>query len=292
MAIDVKHTLRLPACWAGAAFTTPAVTQAWRGVQDRALDALHALSSTHDRDAAAWFCSVGAPDGPRLGALFVSDTEPTPAHRETLQEALGSSWEGAGQRALPRRAFPGLAVILGTPYALWTRGVTDLRSGRLVLHEGELLPTRILARDAELRDFPVGALHAQVAPVGAEIDGAPRIEVLKVVFAMNVCERMAEADGELVAEELDFLQRAFPPERLRELGLHDRLRFLALRHVAGPELARALSDDEKLGLMGLFYRAGHADGVLDEAELRILREAADQLQLAPEEVDAYLEHIW
>ena len=80
--------------------------------------------------------------------------------------------------------------------------------------------------------------------------------------------------------------------KIVSLGLQDRVRFLQLRQTAGDDLALAMPHDERLALMGLFWRAGQSDGFVDGNELQILQQSAAQLQLGWDEVEAYLRNIW
>jgi len=304
MAIRVDIQFHLPATTTGPAFSTLPVGvlgsdgQDWRGVQEATLRALGDLSREHGIDAVAWSCAVlphqsEETHGHRLGVVFAYTGEARDAHVATLAAGLGEGWSSEGFRAIPRRAFPSLALQEGAAYQLWVEGRRGLSAPRLVVDEGELLQTRLAAGTAKAEDFLPDVLHALgVTTPSPQSGGDDSLEAYKVVFALSVCERILEADGEIAEPEVEFLRRVFPTARLERLGLLDRIRFLSLRQEAASELTAHMTHDARLTLMGLFWRAGQSDGDVDATELQILRDAASQLHLDWDEVEAYLHEIW
>jgi uncharacterized tellurite resistance protein B-like protein len=273
----------------------------WAALQRHLVDALAQLSEQHGRDGVAWVCAVppahaGDDARWRLGALFAFPGDVGEAHVATLEAALrrsGAAWRGEGIRAIPRRAFPTLAVSEGAVYHLWVAGRGGVTEPRLVVDEdGDLLQTRVAATAANREDYLEGALHAVAVDVARPPPAEDSLEACKVVFALSVCERILEADGHVDDAEVEFLRRTFPPRRLEALGLQDRLAFLLVRQKAAEVLAHELSPTDKLALMGLFWRAGQSDGSLDGAELQILRDTAVALRVEWDEVETYLRDLW
>lgn len=305
MPIDITKQFTLPRSTTGPAFSVaPAVVLGehgthWTAVQQMALDALHLLAGRHGTEACAWFCVIAPPTSQegesRLGLIFLWDSEADGEHIATLHEALrasGAPWTSAGLRPLPRRAFPSLALRQGGSLQLWVQGRTSMNAPRLEIDDGDLLQTRTSVAEAEQDDFLGGLEHASaITPEQQAFDADP-IETYKVVFALSVCERIIESDGEVTETEVEFLRRVFPQPRLHAMGLTDRVRFLGLRMRAAAALVEHLDDDAKLGLMGLFWRAGQSDGHVAREERSILRDAAAQLHLDWDVVEAYLRDLW
>ncbi len=105
---------------------------------------------------------------------------------------------------------------------------------------------------------------------------------LKVAFAMFVAKLIVDADGIVDFSELKLLSHVFPDALLSDLGFIDHKgQFTAAYHEAYTratrELAHRLGPSDKLELITIFHRASWADGELIQAELLVLREAAEVL---------------
>jgi len=303
MAISVDTEFRLPAALTGPAFSVDAriilgPNREWRVLEEQVLGALWRLSEAHGHDGVAWFCAL-APDGSggaqRLGLLVSWDGPVGDEEADTLLAALratGVNWRSEGHRAIPRRAFPCVALKEGFTYQLWVEGRRGLSVPTLAFEDDDLLQARTALEAADPTSFPPRVIHAVGIHVPHQDEEIDPLEMHTVVFALNVCERLIEADGVVSEGEIEFLRRIFPPRRLERFGLQDRVKFLLLRQNAGEALARTMPHGEKLSLMGLFWRAGESDGAVDPVQLQILQDAAFQLQLDWEEVESYLRGIW
>ncbi len=306
MPVSVTSELPLPQIRMGPAFSIPPEAilgddgHDWRAVEIAALAALQRLPDTIDT-AVAWFCEVSPTDDddaqrPRLGLVFTLGSEGLEAAAAALHEALSEyspAWNYEGIRSLPRRAFPSLGSRGGAIFHLWVLGRRGTTAPRLVIEDGELLRTRVLSREVDPADLLDGVDEAVgVDEAGIGTDGGRMLDAYKLVFALSVCERILESDGQISEGEEEFLRRTFPQARLERLGLHDRIRFLLLRQHAAAELAASMPEDEKMVLMGLFWRAGQSDGHIGPVELQILQDAAAQLHLDWSEVETYLRDLW
>jgi uncharacterized tellurite resistance protein B-like protein len=304
MAISVDTEFRLPEALTGPAFSVDARSvlgpeRDWRVLQEDVLAALCRLSEAHGHDGVAWFCSLARPEASkaeqRLGLVVSWDGSVGDEESATVLGALrgtGGNWKSEGLRAIPRRAFPSVALKEGFSYQLWVEGRRGLSVPTLQFEDDDLLQARTALDDVVPDAFLPRVIHAvgvRVPPRDQDIDP---LEVHKMVFALSVCERLIEADGVVSEGEIEFLRRVFPPRRLERHGLQDRVKFLLLRQNAGDELAMGMPHGEKLSLMGLFWRAGQSDGSVDPIQLQILQDAASQLQLDWDEVEAYLRGIW
>jgi len=207
MAISVDTEFRLPAALTGPAFSVDARAvlgpdRQWRVLQEHALTALSRLSETHGHDAVAWFCALARPDGSgavqRLGLVVSWDGPVGDAEANTLLATLrgtGASWRSEGRRAIPRRAFPSVALKEGFSYQLWVEGRRGLSIPTLAFEDDDLLQARTSVEDADSTFFPPRIIHAVGIRVPHQDQDSDPLEVHKMVFALNVCERMIEADG-------------------------------------------------------------------------------------------------
>ncbi len=108
------------------------------------------------------------------------------------------------------------------------------------------------------------------------------VERWKVAFAVFVARLIVDADGIVDFGELKLLAQAFPDDRLRSLGfLDDAGGYTRAYKQAYTEAIRELPDvlslEDKLDLVTIFHRTCMADGELVQAELLVLREAAEAL---------------
>ena len=115
----------------------------------------------------------------------------------------------------------------------------------------------------------------------------------KLAFSLWVARLISEADGGADLSELVLMARLFPDELLRAYGLvddtgevtaaWDAARTAAIRH-----LHTELSTVEKLELITVFHQVCMADQRLVQAELLVLREAAEALGIDVRTLAAHL----
>ncbi len=115
-----------------------------------------------------------------------------------------------------------------------------------------------------------------------EVDPNHPVDRMKVAFAMFVAKLIVDADGIVDFGELGLLAQVFPDELMHALGfLDDEGGFTrAYRDAyteAMEELPNRLELDDKLALITIFHRTSTADGELIQAELLVIREAAEVL---------------
>lgn len=111
---------------------------------------------------------------------------------------------------------------------------------------------------------------------------AHELDVLRTVFAYHVVSEVIGADGVKTAEELTFLHRRWPREKLAGMGLVDGsgtpgATFHAALAEALEALPGRLGQDEKLALIETFWDASLADGHQDRNESAAVARAADLL---------------
>jgi uncharacterized tellurite resistance protein B-like protein len=107
---------------------------------------------------------------------------------------------------------------------------------------------------------------------------------LQVAFTYHLLLEVVRADGTVDGAELDWLERRFPLEGLREFGFVDsagRLTaaFHEARDLARIELPDRLTVGEKLALLEVVAEASAADGVLTPEEADALAAVAEILGL-------------
>ena len=115
-----------------------------------------------------------------------------------------------------------------------------------------------------------------------DIDPNDPVDRMKVAFAVFVAKLIVDADGIVDFGELKLLAQVFPDELLRTLGFLDDAGGFTRDYRdaytdAMEQLPNRLDLDEKLALITIFHRASTADGELIQAELLVIREAAEVL---------------
>lgn len=117
-------------------------------------------------------------------------------------------------------------------------------------------------------------------PEGANPDR--ELDRMKIAFSVFVAKLIVDADGIVDFGELKLLSQVFPDATLQRMGFMDLEGGLTDQYrkaytQAMRELPNALELDDKLELVTLFHRTCMADGELMQAELLVLREAAEVL---------------
>lgn len=125
---------------------------------------------------------------------------------------------------------------------------------------------------------------------------ADDLERWKTAFAMFIAKLVVDADGIVDFGELKLLAQVFPDAHLAALGFLDEdgettAAFKDAYLEAMRELPNRLSLDEKLELVTVFHRASMADGELLQAELLVMREAAEVLGIPLAVLSRHLEGL-
>ena len=268
----------------------------WHVIQGLALEGLRRYHASSGHDAAVWFSRrehANRKNEARthLRMMFVLDGIATREQLAVLDATvLGSQqpWDAEGAFPLPNRSFPSLLVKEGRAYRVWVRD--ELGVGALAVHWHDDYHLRRITPDTARDDHFLPGLPHAVGLV-PEIETTDKQQML-VAFAMRVAEEIVGADEVVEDAEIEFLQKVFPFELTERLGLHDPSTYQALGDRARAELPNLLGHHEKLALLGLFYSACYADGVLEVRELTVMREAAEQLGLEKQEIVDYLRKLW
>jgi len=119
------------------------------------------------------------------------------------------------------------------------------------------------------------------------------LDRMRVAFAIQVAQRISEADGILDLSEIEFLMKLFPDSVLRACGfvdehtqLTDTARTWSER--ARTALATQLTTEQKLSLITIFHEACMVDGEMHPSEIRQLMRAARDLGLSRDVVFAHI----
>lgn len=133
-------------------------------------------------------------------------------------------------------------------------------------------------------------------PFPEEVDPHDPVDRWKLAFSMFVAKLVVDADGIVDFGELKLLAQAFPDDLLVRLGFLDgNGGFTAAYRDAYTEGMRELPNrlelDEKLELITIFHRTCMADGELIQAELLVLREAAEVLGVPLPVLSKHLEGL-
>lgn len=114
---------------------------------------------------------------------------------------------------------------------------------------------------------------------------------LKYVFSMFFVQKIIWADEVAEPEELAYVQEHFPSSLLHALDLVDPSIFPPLLEEALTVLPSALSEDEKLQVIGLCFGAAASTGTVNPGEVAILQVAAEKLQLSNERLFEYIQEL-
>jgi len=248
----------------------------------------------------ALFCPLPhAEDDAQRVALLIAWDGPIEDHVvDALRRVLDAAepqWIPEGKRAIPAQAFSSVAFSDDAHWQLWHIHAGDTVASRLDLDDaGDVIITHIRADDAVPEGFLPSAAHARAVETIPPPDEqkAPLLEMMKVAWALDMSERVIDADGVVHTDELEVLTRTFPPRRLRQLGLDDRAVCVRLRALARSELRHLLDTDQKFSLMALLYRMAQADLHVQAKEVRVLQDACKDLDLSWTDVRKYLSELW
>lgn len=117
-------------------------------------------------------------------------------------------------------------------------------------------------------------------------------ERLRLAFAMHHTEAIVAADGVVQDRESTFVANLFPLDLVLSLGLERPADRASAFEESTTVLRERLGHHDKLALVGLFFSACYSDGTLDAREMRVLKDAGEQLGLTKEEVVKYLRRFW
>jgi len=126
--------------------------------------------------------------------------------------------------------------------------------------------------------------------MGADVDR------LKLAFGVSIGRAIIDADRKVDYGEFRLFGRIFPRALLRDVGfLDDDDQFNEALAGAWMEacavLPEAISKEEKLDLLALFYGTSMADGELDDREMTVIREAASLLGVDQDTLDQHIETL-
>lgn len=225
-------------------------------------------------------------DGPSTGEQF-----------DLLERDVRSAIPGAGAGCIERVPVNGAGVVVwkdGVAHWPWhpptERGgephAVSLQWAEDHLRAVELTPSRATADDVPEELVPILVTEPEYGE--AQIED----ERLRLAFAMHHTNAIVAADGIVQDRESTFVSNLFPTDLVRALGLEsDDARARAFAS-AKTELPKRLGHHDKLALIGLFFSACYSDGTLDAREMRVLKDAGEQLGLTKEEVVKYLRRFW
>lgn len=114
---------------------------------------------------------------------------------------------------------------------------------------------------------------------------------LKYVFSMFFVQKIIWSDDVVEPEELAYVQEHFPSDVLAALHLTDPTTFPPLLEQALSVLPSALSEDDKLQVIGLCFGAASSTGTVNPGEVAILQVAAEKLYLSNERLFEYIQEL-
>ncbi len=122
------------------------------------------------------------------------------------------------------------------------------------------------------------------------------VDRLKLAFGVSIGRAIIDADRKVDYGEFRLFGRIFPRVMLRELGfIDDKDQFtedLAGAWLEACEvLPKAMSNDDKLDMLALFYGTSMADGELDDREMAVVTEASNILGIDAETLEAHLQTL-
>ncbi len=301
MPIDLETTVGIPPAADAVAFSTNADVlyrdDGWLQLQRTAADALIRSQVASGTDIAALFCVREGIDAAGLRATLVTmmfvtegDTHDIAAIGAGL-EGSGVGWTDDGIQEIPDRAFPSLAYVDGQLHQVWLSSPGGIVALSIGWREEGPIAVPVKLEDADLSMFLPTVTHAKVVPGDRKKQVHSHADRLKAAFAMAVSQRIMDSDGKRPEPEVEFFERTFSRRLLRSMDLEDQTTLHALQTEADAELCDHIDLEQKLGLIGLFYRVCQADGFVDDRELIELRAAATRLGLTSEQVTEYLENV-
>ncbi len=302
MPIELETTVSVPrtseACLAFSVHASVLLSdpRGWLALQRVAADALIHSQLAGAIDAAALFSiRKGLSDDggavSLISLLFVCDGELTGLDAiHSVIDDSGLAWSSDGVQEIPDDAFPSLAFVHGALHQVWLSSPAGPASLSIGWREEGPIVIKTIAKDAAASAFLPMVRHAKVVPGDRKKQVHSREERMKAAFAIRVCERIMDADGQRDAAEV-FITKTFNERLLRSLDLLDDSTLDSLYDDARAELRDGIGSEDKLGLMGLFYRVCQADGFIDDRELMVLFEAGAQLGLTREQIDDYIQNV-
>ncbi len=128
------------------------------------------------------------------------------------------------------------------------------------------------------------------------LDVTDELDQLKVAFTAFVAKLIVDADGIVDFGELKLLSQVVPDAMLRQMGFLDgdgdytqAYRDAYTRAIR--VLPERLDMEAKLDLITIFHRTCMADGELIQAELLVLREAAEVLGIPVRTLSQHLQGL-
>ncbi len=258
----------------------------------------HAASSLPILAGWAWRVALDRKNQRHFQLLLwaVLDGPATAAHLDALERGARRVAPGCGPGCIERVPVNGAAAVL------WRDGSASFPwhppgehpepwAVKLTLADGHVRPLTLLRSTATADDVPP-ELRAVLAADPVYGDDQRRDEQLRLAFAMHFTDTIVAADGVVRDQESAFVANLFPPEVVRSLGLEEPAVRREHFDEACTVLRERLGHHDKLALIGLFFSACYSDGTLDAREMRVLKEAGEQLGLTKEEVVKYLRRFW
>lgn len=300
----VHLELSIPANPNGVVFATNAAVlyegRSWAALLQLARDIalpLHAESGLTVLVGFSWRAMLDRRNHRRLqGLMYVVMDGPVTrehlAHLEAGVEKLGLGFGAPSIERVPPTGAHALLAHHGKVHALLLREGSGHEPLLRALHfrEGRVVTSITRAEaigSAELAGLPTAV--AVSAPYGPEEQESER---LRLAFALGITQRILQADGVVDPQETEWATELFPPDLLGRLGLLDPAIQAEYFEAARQVLPSSLGHHDKLALIGLFFSACYSDGRVDAREMRVLKEAAEQIGLTREEVVKYLQRFW
>lgn len=273
----------------------------WASLVRDAVEATRAFHATSGlTTSAGWSCRVSLDrKNHRLHQLLlwvVIEGRCTAADLGALEREVRARFPESGDGSIERLP-PNLAHAV-----LWRGGVASFPwfpAGRrpepwcvvLTLAEGGVRPVAV-ARGRATADLVPPELPTVIGVIPPPTAEEQEVARLRVAFAMHFTDAVVAADGVVQERESAFVANLYPPDFVSAIGLDDPAVRAACRREAATRLRDCLGHHDKLALLGLLFSACFSDGTLDAREIRVIKDAGEELGLTKREVVDYLRRLW
>jgi uncharacterized tellurite resistance protein B-like protein len=304
MSVVIEGEVVLPATVNCLEFFAPAQQvlggRTWVEVQQLAVPAVEEFHGTCGIDCAIWFGRREDVDRRNRITAVVSllFAFAGPASRtdvavlDDMMRQSGVQWSPSAVTGLTSQAFPSVLVKSGKAYQVWLRSKSGPVFSQLVLRESGQVTIKQTGPDGLTRDLFLPWIRHSMGVMPKQGPQDLEMEQMRVAFALRFCEKVVEADGFIHPDEARFLERVFPFSLLERLDLAEVEKQQASFDLGCKQLPGILGYHDKLGFVGLLFAASHCDGQLAAEEMKVLKQAADVLDLDGSDVVEYLRRIW
>ena len=115
---------------------------------------------------------------------------------------------------------------------------------------------------------------------------------IKYAFLMKFTWQVIEADEQILQEEVDYFSEFFPLALVKALDLEEKEDRMRLYEQGVECLAKILTKEEKLEIIGVLVGASVSDGFMEFREFGIIEAASKVLEIPEDEFLAYFDYLF